>query len=593
MSAVALRSPALLLLLAAPALGQRTTRVSVGSAGTQAAGDSRFPSITPDGRFVAFMSDAPDLVPGDTNSTWDVFVHDRQSGTTVRASVGGAGAQGDDRSELPTISADGRFVAFWSAATNLVPGDTNGWPDVFVHDVQTGATARVSVDSAGLQADRDSYDGSISPDGRFVAFESAATNLVPGDTNGAWDIFVHDLATGATARVSLDSAGMQGNSNSYGTSVSSDGRYVAFDSFASNLVPGDTNGTSDLFVRDRWTGATERVSVDSSGSQGNAACHHPAISSDARFVAFRSLASNLVPGDTNGTWDVFVRDRAAGTTRRVSVGSAGLQGNASSERPAISSDGRFVAFLGQASNLVPNDANGVADVFLLDVLSGAAARVSTASNGQEGNGGCILRPSISADGRFVAFASSASNLVPNDTNGRADIFVRDRGPAPILVLCSGDGAAAPCPCGNDGLPGRGCENSSGTGGALLSATGLPALSNDTLVLAATGEKPTALSVFVQGSALQAPPLAFGDGLRCAAGHLVRLYAVRASGGNAAAPQGVDPSISARSAALGDPIPVGATRHYQVHYRDADPTFCPSPAGGTWNSTNALSAAWGS
>ena len=589
---VLVRSTALLLALASPALAQRTTRASVDPAGNEAHGDCRFPAMSREGRFVAFMSDAPDLVPGDTNGTWDVFVRDRATGTTTRASVGAGGVQGNARSEQPAISADGRFVAFWSEASNLVANDTNGWPDVFVRDLESGLTERASVGSGGLQANGDSYDASLSADGRFVAFESSASNLVAGDSNGVWDIFVRDRHLGTTVRVSVDAAGNQGTADSFGTSLSGDGRFVAFDSFAPGLVPGDTNGASDLFVHDRATGAIARVSVSSSGAQANSLSHHPTISADGRIVAFRSLASNLVPGDTNGTWDVFVHDREDATTRRVSVGTSGVQGDASSERPALSSDGRFVAFRSDASNLVPNDTNGAADVLLRDTLAGTTRRASVSSSGGQADGGSIIRPAISADGRFVAFASSATNLVPGDQNGRADLFVRDEGPAPFLVTCSGDASVVPCPCGNGGLPGRGCENSSGTGGALIGGSGSASLSGDTLVLAASGTKPTALCVFLQGTAHQYP-VPYGDGLRCAGGNVARLYARLASGGSVAAPQGGDPSVSARSSALGLPIPTGATRHYQVQYRDAAPAFCPGPAGGTWNVTSALSVAWGS
>jgi hypothetical protein len=401
-----------------------TTRVSVDSAGEQGNSESYNPSISADGRFVAFWSYASNLVPGDTNVRDDVFVHDRATGQTSRVSVDSAGVQGNSGSEASSISADGRFVAFKSLASNLVPGDTNGWPDVFVHDRLTGQTSRVSVDSAGVQGNFDSYEPSISADGRFVAFYSIASNLVPGDTNGNWDVFVHDRATGQTTRVSVDSAGVQGNSSSYYPSISADGRFVPFFSHASNLVPGDTNASPDVFVHDRSTGTTTRVSVDSAGVQGNSSSYYPSISADGRFVAFFSHAGNLVPGDTNASPDVFVHDRATGTTTRVSVDSAGVQGNAYSYDSSISADGRFVAFYSSAWNLVPGDTNGAYDVFVHDRASGQTNRASVDSACVQGNHES-LSPSISADGRFVAFYSSAWNLVPGDTNFRHDVFVRD------------------------------------------------------------------------------------------------------------------------------------------------------------------------
>src|SRR5437660_1328853 len=248
--------------------------------------------------------------------------------TTVRVSVASGGTEGDDASLGSALSADGRFVAFDSAATDLVAGDTNGASDVFVHDRQTGTTERVSVASDGTQANNVSSYPALSADGRFVAFQSDATNLVAGDTNGATDVFVHDRQTGATERVSVASGGgTQGNRNSGGffafPALSADGRLVAFQSDATNLVARDTNGATDVFVHDRQTGTTERVSVASGGSQGNGFSAGPVLSADGRFVAFHSTATNLVAGDTNGATDVFVHDRQTGTTERVSVASGG------------------------------------------------------------------------------------------------------------------------------------------------------------------------------------------------------------------------------------------------------------------------------
>ncbi|MEG4109299.1 hypothetical protein [Microcoleus sp. S13_C5] len=275
----------------------------------------------------------------------------------TRVSVDSAGNQGNSFSYTPSISPDGRFVAFTSDASNLVPGDTNNSYDIFVRDTLTNTTSRVSLDSAGNQGNRNSYRPSISAGGRFVAFESDASNIVPGDTNNTNDIFVRDTLTNTTTRVSIDSAGNQANDASDGASISADGRFVAFDSYASNLVPGDTNNTNDIFVRDTLTNTTTRVSVDSAGNQQNFSSFFnvSSISADGRFVAFTSFASNLVPGDTNAYTDIFVRDTLTNTTTRVSFGSAGNQGNSVSQSPSISADGRFVAFTSFASNLVPGD----------------------------------------------------------------------------------------------------------------------------------------------------------------------------------------------------------------------------------------------
>jgi tricorn protease-like protein len=402
-----------------------TTRVSVTSNGKQGSGFSRSTStISADGRIVAFESNSS-LVRADTNGASDVFVRDLGRGNTTRASVASDGTQGNDFSGSASVSADGRFVAFISAASNLVPGDTNGVFDIFVRDLQTNTTTRASVASDGTEANAESaFVGApqISADGRFVAFESFASNLVPGDTNSTLDIFVHDQVTGQTTRPSVASDGTEGNGQSLVPAISGDGRLVAFWSIASNLVPGDTNSTSDIFVHDQQTGTTTRVSVASDGTQGDNTSESPSISTNGRFVAFESFASNLVPGDTNGAFDIFVRDLQTGTITRASLASDGSQGNSDSRNASISGDGRFVAFHSFTTNLVPGDTNNQSDIFVNDRQTGTTTRASVASDGTEANSASNF-PSISSDGRFAAFTSVASNLVPKDTNGDFDYFV--------------------------------------------------------------------------------------------------------------------------------------------------------------------------
>jgi hypothetical protein len=411
--------------LAGVCLGQTTERVSVDSSGAEGNDESERASISADGRYVSFSSGADNLVPGDTNRYPDVFVHDRQTGVTERVSVDSSGVEGNYVSNRASISADGRYVAFGSGADNLVPGDTNGYWDVFVHDRQTGVTERMSVDSSGVEGNNWSLCASISADGLYVAFDSEADNLVPGDTNWRWDVFVHDRQTGLTERVSVDSSGAQGSNTSKRPSISADARYVAFESSADNLVTGDTNGTKDIFVHDRQTGVTERVSVDSSGAQGNHSSSYPFISADARYVAFDSYAKNLVLGDFNNYGDVFVHDRQTGVTERVSVDSSGVEGIDDSFYSPISADGRYVAFTSKADNLVPSDTGRAGDVFVRDRQTGVTERVSVNSLGAEGNNWSAAA-AISADGRFVAFQSEASNFVAGDTNGEWDVFVHDR-----------------------------------------------------------------------------------------------------------------------------------------------------------------------
>ena len=403
-----------------------TERVSVASDGSQGDGPSFGDSISEDGRFVAFYSLSSNLISGDTNGLWDVFIHDRQSNVTERVSVASDGTQGNLQSSNPSISPDGRFVAFRSFANNLVDRDTNGFYDIFVHDRQTGITERVSVASDGSQGNENSDHPSISRDGQFVVFESNASNLVISDVSYR-NIFIHDRLSGETRLVSVKSDGTQGNRDSFDPLISADGRFVIYSSNSTNLVNGDTNGTYDIFMYDRQTGVTERVSIDSDGMEGNSSSISPFISSDGRFVTFLSYASNLVSGDTNGTYDSFVHDRQTKVTERVSVASDGTQGNLSSSVTIISADGRFVIFRSYASNLAIGDTNENADIFIHDRLINVTERISVASDGTQGDSASD-DPWVSSDGRIVAFESSSHNLVNGDSNGYSDIFLHDRCP---------------------------------------------------------------------------------------------------------------------------------------------------------------------
>lgn len=422
------------LLACALANAQSTKRISVDSSGVQGDSHSVQHSLSANGRFIAFDSEASNLVLGDTNNRSDIFVRDTQTEQTTLVSVASDGTQSNDDSFVPSISADGRFVAFHSHANNLVPEDADFDADIFVHDLLTGVTTIVSVDSAGNQSSGFNGRPSISATGRFVAFDSYASDLVLGDTNGDSDTFVHDRQTGVTTCVSVDSLGTPVGGGE--PSISADGRFVAFASGdAGHLVPGDSNGFADIFVRDQIAGQTTRVSVDSTGAQSNGSSAYPSMSADGHWIAFRFDGSNLVPGDTNGFWDIFAHNTQTGLTVRVSVDSAAMQSNNYSSYPSISADGRFVAYSSYASNLVAGDSNQQEDVFVRDVQSGTTARVSVASGGSEGDF-YSSEPSISTDGRYVVFHSGASNLLPGDTNGCLDIFMRDRGPVPPSVYCT-------------------------------------------------------------------------------------------------------------------------------------------------------------
>ncbi len=419
-----------LLALTSDVYAGTTERVSVSSAEVGALGGANFSaSISADGRYVAFESLATNLVAGDTNNSWDVFVRDRQLGTTERVSVTSAEMQVmDGGSFAPSISNDGRFVAFWSDTGTLVAGDTNVMVDIFLRDRQLGTTERVSLTSAEAQVlDGDSFNPVISADGRFIAFESYSATLVAGDTNEWVDIFVRDRTLGTTERVSVNSSEAQGtNGDSIAAEMSADGRYIAFSSDAVGLVTGDSNNNTDVFVRDRTAGTTERASVDSAeGQADNGLSLSPGISSDGRYIVFYSDATDLVAGDTNGLGDIFVRDRTAGTTERVSLDSAESETSDNDNlSPAISGNGRFVAFFSNSTELVAGDSNGWFDVFVRDRTLGITVRASVNSAEAQALNGASVTPAFSDNGFVLAFESQATNLVTGDGNNLNDVFVR-------------------------------------------------------------------------------------------------------------------------------------------------------------------------
>jgi Tol biopolymer transport system component len=423
---------------------------SIGLSGSAGNGASSGVAVNTDDNFVVFYSDASNLVAADTNNARDIFVRDMGAQTTERVSVSSTGAQANQASHAtggaPAISGDGQIVAFYSAATNLVAGDTNHQPDVFVRSRAAATTERVSVATDGTEGNGPSVAPSISADGRFVAFQSQASNLVPDDTNHAADVFVHDRSNGTTERVC---GSVQGDRFSFSPSISRDGNFVAFASAATNLVPGDTNGRLDIFVCNRSSGTIERVSVSSSGVQGDGDSILPAISANGNFVAFKSLSTNLVANDNNGVVDVFVYDRAAGTTERISVDVNGQDADDFSFPPSISDDGRFVAFGSYATNLAAGDNNHTSNVFVRDRTIGKTLLVDVGNRGQLGNGGTPdIPPSVSGDGLAIGFVSLASNLAVNDRNDQADVYVAQNpffGPAGFTPTPKPTGTPTPTP----------------------------------------------------------------------------------------------------------------------------------------------------
>lgn len=457
-----MRTPALVVLLflatsataLAPALRAPGDTIFVSVADDGAQGDAHSgwdrTAVSADGRFVAFMSAASTLVTGDTNGDNDIFVRDLVAGTTVRASVADDGLESDPEAPPPlfiggatgpSISADGRFVAFESGASDLVANDTNDWPDVFVRDLVLGRTVRASLGPGGAEANERSHSATISPDGRYVAFLSQATNLDGGeDPNGnLLDVYLHDLATGVTERVSVDDAGAPltlsvGIVNAWHPDVSRDGARVVFNANDPTAAPGAVGGfVTQTYVRDRVAGRTFLASVATTGAPANWVPHAPAMSDDGRHVLFFSSASNLVPGDDNEAPDFFVRDLDAGRTERVSVTSAGEDGGAeynSNPQGAISADGRFVVFPSIAT-LDPRAGDYRTHLYVHDRVARTTEMMSVRTDGSAaaGSSQAYGAPAISGDGRIVAFMSESDDLVALDTNGAWDVFARHRGPA--------------------------------------------------------------------------------------------------------------------------------------------------------------------
>lgn len=441
-----------------------TERVSVSSAEVESSMPSYLyyaVTISHDGRYAAFDAFGPDLVDGDTNNVSDVFVRDRKTGDTVRASVASDGSEANARSVVQSLSGDGQRVLFWSAADNLVAGDTNASADYFVRDLAAGTTTRVSVASDGTQQTLTgpggsvAWGGAISGDGRVVMFASSALELapwVPDPPSGGNDdnhVYVHFLDTGETRRVTVNSAGERANGDSFPGSLSADGRFAAFESDATNRVDGDSNGVRDIFVHDLDTGATTRVSLADGGGQSSGSPENVVpggsstgvLSADGRFVMFNSFETNLVAGDSNLLDDVFVHDRDTGATVRVNVSSAGAQTTEGfdvwedgsfyegSHGLGISADGRYVSFESFSSELAEGDTNAAWDVFVRDLKDGVTERVSLSWDHLQANDDSHLGQ-ISGDGRYVAFQSDATNLVEDDGNLVTDVFVAPNPVAP-------------------------------------------------------------------------------------------------------------------------------------------------------------------
>ena len=478
------------------------TRVSTNAAGAQANGGAAISGVfSPDGTKIGFASSDANLAPNQTNNQLAIFIKDLATGVVTVVSTNAAGQQGDFFSPTgPIFSADGTKVAFTSIADNLVPGADNMLGQAYVKDLTTGAITLVSATAAGVQGNKDSQNPVFSPDGTKVVFSSTATNLVTGDTNAGSDIFVETIATGAITRVSLNAAGSQVTGASITPTFSPDGTKILFASTSTALVAGDTNAVQDIFIKDLVSGAVTRVSTTASGLQATGGLSSaPVFSPDGTKVLFVSAATNLVAGDTNGVADIFVKDLVTGAFTLVSSTAAGAQatGGASSA-PAFSPDGTKVAFLSAATNLVAGDTNGVADVFVKDLITGAITRISVSTAGVQGAAAASGTPMFSPDGTKVVFNSIASNLVAGDTNGGSDVFVATLGvigaPAPSYVESGAPIAIVPGGTVAD-------DNANFGGGSLTIALTAGTMAGDVLSLSGNGVTVASGTVSYNGTAI--------------------------------------------------------------------------------------------
>ena len=444
-------------LVPATALPGNTTRISQPPARPQPNGpspassvpDTTSPALALAGTMVAFSSDASNIVSGDTNGAADVFLRDIATGKTRRVSVNSSGAQLNGASYSPSLSVDGRYIAFVSAATNVAAGDTNGVADVFYRDLQTGATSRISVATSGSQANGPSNTPFVSLFGDYVTFESTASTLSAGDTNGFSDSFLREIKKNKTTRIvapalTQDLEQQPEISWTEHAEISFDGHFLAYARGATRTST-DRPTLFDAYVLDRWTGRQRNLDVAAWAGAFKSMNAETTISADGRYVAFTawSVADNdhtvgrglqqpspvrnddAIARNSADVKDVWIYDQTSKATIPVSTNPKGPIGDGDSYDPAISANGHAVTFTSDATNLVAGDTNGRSDVFVKDLEQRTTARVSLAGPGGEANG-ASARPSLSYEGRRVVFASDATNLDPTDSNAASDLFMRDR-----------------------------------------------------------------------------------------------------------------------------------------------------------------------
>jgi Tol biopolymer transport system component len=399
-----------------------TQILSVRAGGEQATLKSTLPSISANGDYVAFVSAARFLVPHRRITGHQIYLHDRRAGTTTLVSRTPDGDGGNGPSSFPSISADGTRVAFASAASDLVPGDDNGASDVFVFDTRTKSITLVSQTPEGEVGARESYSPVISADGKHVVFTSEASDLAPGDGEFS-DVFVRDLGPKRTELITSAPDGAGANYYSYRAWISADGNLVSLRSGASNLVADDTNHRDDIFLVDRSAGTTELITRRADGTPATGDSVDGVVSADGRFVTYFSYAEDLVANDSNGWADVFLYDVTRGKTTLVSAAPSGRSGHGESYYPMVSGDGSVVTFTSWADDLVTGSHNPASDVYAYDVAARSTVLLSRGLDGADGDRASD-RSSISGDGRWVSYQSAASNLVKGDDDAARfdDVF---------------------------------------------------------------------------------------------------------------------------------------------------------------------------
>lgn len=406
------------------AVGPSSKVISVSLNGDKTGDAGSYPSaISPSGRYVVFDCFANDVTEVGSGGLEQIVLHDRSTHTSELISAGPVGEPGDANSHDGQVSSDGQLVVFSTLATNLYP-PSSSYGQIVLRNRQTGGVELVSVSTSGESADKEAYNPSISGNGRFVVFDSLADNLVPGDTNHVNDVFLRDRQLGTTVRIGLKTSGKQTTSSSGDAAISPNGRFIVYLADGINNATGDTTPRQDVILFDRQKNTREVVSLSSTGASTNDHCYHGTVSDDGRYIAFYTYASNLVPGDTNRTGDVFVRDRVAGTTTRVSVKSDGSQLDGLSFASAISGNGRYVCFTSYA-RASANDTSNQLDCFVHDMVTGTTELLNVNTAGVQANGSATSSI-LNRDGRFAVITSGGTNFGLPDDNGAGDVILRDR-----------------------------------------------------------------------------------------------------------------------------------------------------------------------